>query len=170
MPKINKILYASDLTKNSAYALKFAEDMAERNGASIDIIHVIEAIPESAKGVIASVLDDEALEKFYKQDVAIKEKIKERLTVFCDTVRKDGTKRTCEVTSVEVVTGYPASEILKMAKKKGSDVIVIGSHGKGIISHTFLGDVAEKILRGTNIPVFFIPLPEGEMDLRVPDI
>ena len=170
MPKIKKILYASDLTKNSAYAFKFAEDMAEQNGASLDIVHVIEQMPESAKSMLSFALTEDEMEKFNKRDVEAKEKIKERLTIFCDTPRKDGAKRSCQITSVEVVTGYPASEILKMAKVKGSDVIVIGSHGKGIISHTFLGNVAEKVLRGSNIPVFFIPVHEGEMDLKVPDI
>ena len=44
IPQIKKILYATDLTKNSAYAFYFASDLAQKNDARIVILHSIEPI------------------------------------------------------------------------------------------------------------------------------
>jgi nucleotide-binding universal stress UspA family protein len=45
IPKIKKILYATDLSKNSVYAFRYAIDMAQKLDARIIILHVIEPIP-----------------------------------------------------------------------------------------------------------------------------
>ena len=42
IPEIKKILYATDLSKNSAYAFLYAVDMAKRHNARIVILHSIE--------------------------------------------------------------------------------------------------------------------------------
>jgi nucleotide-binding universal stress UspA family protein len=58
-----------------------------------------------------------------------------------------------------VEEGYPAEVILRIADEENCDVIIMGTHGKGIITQTFLGSVAERVLRRTRKPVFVIPLP-----------
>jgi len=45
IPKIKKILYATDLSKNSAYALRYAINSAKRNDAEIVILHVMTLVP-----------------------------------------------------------------------------------------------------------------------------
>jgi nucleotide-binding universal stress UspA family protein len=42
VPQIKKILYATDLSKNSVYAFYFAVDMARKRDAKIIILHAIE--------------------------------------------------------------------------------------------------------------------------------
>ena len=42
--QIKKILYGTDLSKNSAYAFFYAVDMAKKHNASIIILHTIEPI------------------------------------------------------------------------------------------------------------------------------
>ena len=44
IPQIKKILYATDLSKNSHYAFFYAVDMAKRYNATIVILHSIEPI------------------------------------------------------------------------------------------------------------------------------
>ena len=48
IPQIKKILYTTDLTKNSLYAFYFAVDLARKHDASITILHCVETIPASA--------------------------------------------------------------------------------------------------------------------------
>jgi len=48
---------------------------------------------------------------------------------------------------------------LKAADEEGCDVIVLGTYGKEFQRHTFLGSVAEDVLKRTRKPVFIIPLP-----------
>ena len=44
IPSIKKILYATDLTKNSSYAFYFAADLGRKHGAKIVILHCIGSI------------------------------------------------------------------------------------------------------------------------------
>ena len=43
IPQIKKILYATDLTKNSTYAFYYAIDLARKHDARIIILHCVEA-------------------------------------------------------------------------------------------------------------------------------
>ena len=45
IPEIKKILYATDLSKNSSYAFLYAGDMAKRHNARIVILHSVEPVP-----------------------------------------------------------------------------------------------------------------------------
>jgi len=63
------------------------------------------------------------------------------------------------VSKILVPLGHPVEEILKAADEEGCDAIVLGTHGKGFLKHTFLGSVAEDVLERTRKPAFIIPLP-----------
>ena len=42
MPEINKVLYATDLSPNSAYAFRYAINSANKHDADIIILHVVQ--------------------------------------------------------------------------------------------------------------------------------
>ena len=52
--------------------------------------------------------------------------------------------------------GQAAEEILSAARRLGVDVIVLSSHGRQGLSRALLGSVAEKVLRGAEIPVYVV--------------
>ena len=58
-----------------------------------------------------------------------------------------------------VCESYPAEEILKTASKHDCDLIVMGSHERGM-THTFLGSVAKSVLRRSRVPTLIVPLVE----------
>ncbi len=80
VPQVRKILYATDLSKNSVYAFRYATKMAEKYGAEIIILHVIEPIPPAAKHYMKIYVDESKWEEKmgYEQGLAI-ERIKKRL-------------------------------------------------------------------------------------------
>ncbi len=47
IPNIRNILYATDLTKNSAYAFRYAVNSAQKHDAKIHILHVLEKLSPS---------------------------------------------------------------------------------------------------------------------------
>ncbi len=63
--------------------------------------------------------------------------------------------------SVAVLVGNPAEEILRFSEDKKADLIVIASRGKSGISRWDLGNVADKIIRGAEIPVFVVKPKPG---------
>ncbi len=155
IPQTKKILYATDLSKNSSYAFLFATDMARRHDAEIVILHVIEKIPAYAEAYTG--LTDEMKRK--QQDETVEE-IKKHLHGFCKKAETQVGSPCVELVSkILVPRGHPPDEILNAANEEGCDVIVLGTHGKGFLAHTFLGSVSSAVLSRTRKPVFIIPLP-----------
>jgi nucleotide-binding universal stress UspA family protein len=58
-----------------------------------------------------------------------------------------------------LVSGLPWERILSTAKERGADLIVMGTHGRHGLAHTFLGSVAEKVVRLSPIPVLTVGTP-----------
>jgi nucleotide-binding universal stress UspA family protein len=166
IPQIKKILYGTDLSKNSAYAFFFAVDMAKRHNASIVILHTIEPIGQYiyAEGGIGM---EGVLKKAKKQEREMDiEEIKKRLQDFCKNTEAQIGSRCVELVSkILVPLGHPVEEILKTADDEGCDAIVLGTHGKGFLRQTFLGSVAGSVLERTRKPIFIIPLPSEKTNI-----
>jgi nucleotide-binding universal stress UspA family protein len=58
IPEIKKILYATDLSENARYAFGYAASIANRFGARITILHVLEEISHSATIRLAAMLGE----------------------------------------------------------------------------------------------------------------
>jgi nucleotide-binding universal stress UspA family protein len=56
----------------------------------------------------------------------------------------------------EVVVGYPAEEVLRYAEEKKINLIVMATHGHSGVKHWAMGNVADKVLRASKIPVLLI--------------
>jgi nucleotide-binding universal stress UspA family protein len=155
IPQVKKILYATDLSKNSSYVFLYAVDMAKRADARIVILHVIETIPAYAEAYTG--LTDELKRKQQHETVG---ELKEHLQGFCKKAEAQIGPPCVELVSkILVPRGHPPEEILNAANEEGCDVIVLGTHGKGFLAHTFLGSVSSAVLSRTRKPVFIIPLP-----------
>jgi nucleotide-binding universal stress UspA family protein len=71
--------------------------------------------------------------------------------------------------SAEVVVGPAAFEIVRYANERAADVIVLGSHGRGVIRRFLLGGVAERVLREAACPVLVVPdrvLRDAAVEIR----
>ena len=171
LPKINKILYATDLSDNSAYALRYALNSALKHDAKIIILHVFELISTTNRFALELYLDGVYRKKIFDERVSDTiDRIQKRLQVFCEKEFNGDSEYSDRVQSIEVCEGFPAEDILKKADDFKCDAIVMGTHGKGFISHAFIGSTAKRVLRRTRKPVFIIPLPRGETDITFHDI
>ena len=57
---------------------------------------------------------------------------------------------------VDVAAGPPAETIVHVARERGADLIVMGTHGRTGLSHMLLGSVAEKVVRLAPCPVLTV--------------
>ena len=171
IPQIKKILYATDLSKNSVYAFRYAVEIAEKYDAEIIILHVIEPIPSAARHYMKIYVDEAKWEEKikYEQDVAI-ERIEKRIREFCKQETQKAPQCLARVTNILVRPGYSVEEILKAAGEEDCSIIVLGTHGKGFLKQTFLGSVAHSVLDRTDRPVFIVPLPYKETGGTIGDI
>ncbi len=159
IPQIKKILYATDLSKNSAYAYYYAVDTAKKHDAEIIILHTIEPLRASAFGTATEKAEHS------QQEVSM-EVIRNRIRKFCEKVDEISNLACLNlVTKILVQVGYPPEEILKAADEERCDLIVLGSHGKGFLRQTFLGSVSGSVLTRARKPVFIIPLPSEKISV-----
>lgn len=157
IPSIKKILYATDLSVNSEYAFSYAVNSARKHNAEIILLHVIETPSQNVLAMIAGYpTQDNWVQK--NKEIAI-ETTETQLREFIKREFSDDPNGGVPISEIIVEEGYPAEIILKKADEFKCDIIIMGSHGKGVITHAFLGSVAERVLRRVRKPVFIIPLP-----------
>ncbi len=167
-PQIKKILYGTDLSKNSVYAFFYAVDMAKKHNASIVILHTIEPIgqhiyDEGGGGIGIEGVMKKAKKQEQEMDI---EEIKKRLQAFCKkTETQIGPPCVDLVSKILVPLGHPVEEILNAVDDEHCDAIVLGTHGKGFLRQTFLGSVAGSVLERTRKPIFIIPLPSEKTNI-----
>ena len=169
--KTQKILYATDLSKNSTYAFQYAVDLAERYGADITILYVLEALNSTGQTILGAYLGPEhLLENVEARREHIKERIRKRLEVYLEKVPQEFSGFNATTAEVVISEGYPAEQILEQADKLDCDMIVMGTHGKGFMQQAFLGSVAKRVLRRTRKPIYIVPLPKSDSGLSLEEI
>jgi universal stress protein A len=121
MRAYRQILVATDFADASMAAARRGADLAHHYGASLTFLHVIEHFPEDIpNNPIAPENRDPA--KFYL------ERARRSLAELVETVgHKDAAQK------VVVSTGSARYEILRFAEKERIDLIVVGSHGGGLL-------------------------------------
>ncbi len=161
LPKIKKILYATDLSENARYAYNYAASLGQQYGAQITIVHVIEKLTAETFLQIQGYLGEEKWKQIQKDKQAdFIATIKGRLSDFCNKISDEVDACTFQVEKIIVVEGIPADEILHQADLNDADIIVIGSKGHGLFKEALMGGTARRVVRRSTIPVMVVRLPE----------
>ena len=58
--------------------------------------------------------------------------------------------------SIEGAQGQAADEIVRVAKARGVDQILMGTHGRGAVASFFLGSVAQRVVHFAPMPVTLV--------------
>jgi nucleotide-binding universal stress UspA family protein len=170
IPKIQKILYATDLSPNAVYALRYAMNSALKHDAEVFILHVLENVDPASRTMLDLYIDEGRHNKIVAEYTAEAQRlIEKRLGALRDRELKEHPEVADKVISIEVCEGFPAEKILSKADELNCDEIIMGTHSKGIIANTFLGSTAKRVLRRTRKPVLIIPLPEEDADTTLDD-
>ncbi len=161
IPQIKKILFATDLSKNSVYAFYYAVHMAKRDDAKIVILHAVETLPP----MLISVKDFEhkvAKDRWEDTVNKFKERIQD-ISVKIDA--RTGISSVDLISNILIRLGQPVEEILKVTDEEDCDVIILGTHSKGFLKQAFLGSVSSSVLLRTRKPVLIVPLPSENTNI-----
>ena len=142
--RIKKILLPTDLSSASISAFEYAKSLAEKYGATIYVLHVLENIPP----VLAIHSLDLTIERLEKN---MEENAKNQL----EKIVKESLKTKNKVQTF-IRKGVVDHEIVKFAEEKKIDLIVMGTHGRTGIELTILGSIAEKVVRKAKCPVLTV--------------
>jgi len=163
VPEIKKILYSTDLSENAKYAFGYAASIANRYGAGITLLHVLDHGSPYWESLMVNVLGEKKWNEIVKENEAnVVETFRERLKTFCDEMAAQ--LPACEFITdkVEVKVGHPVDKILEEVDKTGCDLVVMGAHGHGILGDAMMGSVSRRVLRRCKKPILIVRLPEEE--------
>jgi nucleotide-binding universal stress UspA family protein len=134
-PKMREILYATDLEAEYPVATPYALSMAQENQAHLVLLHVIEE-PKAGELVDSPEVVD--LKKRKLQHL-----VTEQAGLWCDP-------------SYIVEQGPVAEKILDVAKRRRTDLIVLGARpAKGLATHLNMGTV-QKVVSQATCPVLTV--------------
>jgi nucleotide-binding universal stress UspA family protein len=54
------------------------------------------------------------------------------------------------------VVGSPAKELLAAATREGAQLIVMGTHGRGLVGRALMGSVAQRVVAECEVPVLLV--------------
>jgi len=153
MKPIRRILVATDFSDCAREAIDYALSFAERVGAEVDIVHVVERPVYFEVGVAHSLQLRHDVDQWLRE---LKQAASKRLEALVSEVRK----RSPGVRSW-LREGMPVEQILNAARETTADLIVIGTHGRTGLPHVLLGSVAERVVRGAACPVLTVRPKSG---------
>ena len=142
--EIKKILFPTDFSEGALSALPYAVELAKKYGAKLYMLHIIYDVATASGWYVPHASFDE----MYKELEAGAKKELERF----------GLEQRRDLKDIEysVIRGIPYAEILKFAKGKDIDIIVIGTHGRKGIDRVLFGSTAERVVRNAECPVLTV--------------
>jgi len=156
--KINKILVAKDLSKQSSRVIRYALELGCKFHAQVYVLHVMPTVDSSVLNMVALTMGADNLAKFNAANEAeLADKTREQLDKIIKTETELMEEENVHPPKIEVHHGDAAPMILEVADRLDADMIVLGSHSKGKLHYAFLGSVAEKILRKSHRAVTIVP-------------
>ena len=148
------ILCPVDFSDASRGALRFAATIAEHFYARLVVAHVEDSL-------IARPVAD-ALYGQGESERQIEQELRRFVT---DTFQ--GRQPTLAELHLEVATGKPAFEILRLAFEEKADLIVMGTHGRTGLPKIVFGSTTERVLRETFVPILVTPAGDpGPMEIE----
>jgi nucleotide-binding universal stress UspA family protein len=142
--EIAQILCAVDFSPSSLVALGFALDLARQTQGTLTLLHAIEwPVDHEPRGIAHFAVPEYRL--YLLADA------RERLATL---VAQE--PRIPPDTQQVVVTGRAKSEILQLAARSGTHLIVMGAQGRDGVGLTLFGSTTERVVREATCPVLTV--------------
>jgi len=140
-----RILFPTDFSDLSTNASAYAISLARRYGSKLYVIHVVDRSGEASGMYVPHM----AFDALHKEEESVEAKSLRRI---CSHISAGG----IDVESI-LYAGIPHDEILRAAREKDVDIIVIGTSGTGGVGRLVFGSNADNLIKNSHVPVLAIP-------------
>ncbi len=138
-----KILFAADGSKHTKKALAFLVNHDELAGEEGDV--VVLNVQAPVPGRVKTMLGSANIAAWHAEE---SQKVLEPIERFL--------KRHKIAFRMLAVVGTPSDEIVRAAKREKAHMIVMGTHGQGLLSRALMGSVAQRVIADCDIPVLLV--------------
>ena len=138
-----KILFAADGSGHTKKALAFLVTHPELLGGDgqLAVVHVQPPMPPRVTSMVgAATVHDYHQDEAGKVLAPVEEFLKRHEVSFTS----------------KWVVGSPGAEILAAARREGAHMIVMGTHGHGLLGRALMGSVAQNVLVDSDVPVLLV--------------
>jgi nucleotide-binding universal stress UspA family protein len=148
--KLKKVLVPTDFSESARHALTYGISFAREYSAQLTLLHVVENL---TVGYASDLFPVPMAEVFQEISGYAKTELG----------KLEGVAREKKVEVVQhVVQGKPSAEIMRFAAENEIDMIVLGTHGKGMLDQALFGSTTERVVRRAPCPVLTVRLAEHE--------
>jgi len=145
MARIRKVMMASDFSSVSRAAFARAVGLAKANRASLVVMHAVTLPPPTLGGEYIPPQTWDRIE------AATRASAKKQIRTLVTKAKRAGVRATGLI-----VAGSPYEVIVRAARSKRADVLVLGTHGRTGLPRFFLGSVAGRVLASAPCPVLTV--------------
>ncbi len=151
--QIRTILFPTDFSQGARAAMDYAVSLAQDYKARLILLYVIQDISIAEWYIPSSISAADLVADMQKS--ASKE------------MEKWAAEVGGRVPGVETLIerGVPFVEIIRVAREKNADLLVIGTHGRTGIDHMLFGSTAEKVVRKSPCPVLTVRMAGKEFKM-----
>jgi nucleotide-binding universal stress UspA family protein len=150
MIKLQRILVPTDFSDSARHALAYGFSFAAEYRAELILLHVVETVPMG----YASELFPVPMGEVFQQMTGYARTELSRLMA-------EALERGVRAREL-VAQGKPSAEIVRVAREETVDMIVLGTHGRGMLDKALFGSTTERVVRKAPCPVLTCHLVEHE--------
>ncbi|MFB6296509.1 MAG: universal stress protein [Halobacteriales archaeon] len=144
-----RILVPTDGSPGTSRVLTHALELAERVGATLHGLYVLDARNRGLEGGMD----------------ALRESLRSEGERATERVRARAEDAGVDVTAA-IREGVPHEEILAYVEAEGIDAVVMGTHGRSGVDRVLLGSVTERVVRLSPVPVLTVGLSPAEPEVE----
>jgi len=133
--QLSRLLFATDFSEGSMHALPYALSLAEENNSEIILLHVLEVL-EPMPAQYTSEMLAECRQRLWQL-------VPDDASLWCRP-------------QVVVSAGAAAGEIVRLARERQADLIVMGVHGGGTVASHIPWTVLHSVVRQARCPVLSV--------------
>jgi nucleotide-binding universal stress UspA family protein len=158
MIAVKRILVPTDFSEASKVAVQYGLALGRAFNAQLYLLHV------EPRHDLEIIVERELVVEKYLSETAAPKSRQNAAHELLGKILTEQEKKELRAEHVLRASGRggPYVEIVRYAKERGIDLIVMGAHGHGAAAHRLMGSVAENVVRKAPCPVLTVRHPEHE--------
>ncbi|WP_457677579.1 universal stress protein [Thermovibrio sp.] len=151
MPLFKKTLYSTDFSPLAEVALDYVKKLKEAGEEEVVVVHVVDDLSVELPEGTDLLKEKEVFKILPEVDQEYVMGLIEKLSAVKEILEEEGLK-----VKTYLRYGNIPKQIVSVADAESVKLIVMGAHGKGLLSEILLGSVSTDVIRNAKCPVLIV--------------